>query len=121
MVIAARNRVPALALLILRIGWDVGGSAIAQTGSIVTLESNKVFVVNGRKVFPIGFFSGPAIGAHTPEGRDAMQEYRDAGALLFKMIQTNNWSSQVFADQQAALDWASQHGMFCWVNLREIS
>ena len=109
------------ALVVILLIWALAGVARAQTPSVVTLDSNKVFVINGRKVFPIGFFSGPPINGQTPDGRDAMQEFRDAGALLFKMIQTNNWSSQVMADQQAALDWAYQHGMFCWVNLREVS
>src|SRR5205814_9397478 len=93
----------------------------AQTGSVVTVTADNLLVLNGRKVFPIGFSPGPPTGGHTPTGNDALQELRDAGALLFRMSQTTDWNSQVIADQQAALDWAYQHGMYCWVNLRELS
>ena len=94
---------------------------IAQTGSVVTVNADRVLMLNGRKVFPIGFFSGPPINGQTPSGGDALQELRDAGALIYKMIQTGNWNSQMISDQQAALDWAAQHDMYCWVNLRELS
>jgi len=96
-------------------------SAIAQTASVVTVNADKALVLNGRKVFPIGFSPGPPTNGKTPTGADALQELRDAGALLFRMSQTTDWNSQVIADQQAALDWANQHGMYCWVNLRELS
>jgi hypothetical protein len=96
-------------------------SAIAQTGSVVTVNSDNVLVINGRKVFPIGFSPAPAINSKTPTGDDALQEFRNAGALLFRMIQNNNWDSQVIAEQQAALDWATQHDMYVWLNLRELS
>ena len=92
-----------------------------QTGSVVTVNSDRILVLNGRKVFPIGFSPGPPTFSLTLSGKDAMQEFHDAGALLVRMTQTVNWDSQLIADQQAALDWAGQHGMFCWVNLRELS
>ena len=95
--------------------------AIGQTGSIVTLNGDKVLVMNGQKAFPIGFSPGPPTNGKTPAGKDALQELRDAGGLLFRMPQTANWDNQVIADQQAALDWAAQHGMYGWVNLRELS
>ena len=41
---------------------------------------------------------------------DAMQELRDAGALLFRMNQSRNWDAQLVADYQAVLDWAHQVG-----------
>ena len=98
----------------------------AQTGSVVTVTVvtvtvDNVLVVNGRKVFPIGFSPGPPNSGKTPSGGDALQELRDAGALLFRITQTTDWDSTVVSNQQVALDWAYQHGMFCWVNLRELS
>ena len=96
-------------------------STFGQTNSVVTVNSDNVLVLNGRKVFPIGFSPGPPTNGKTPTGGDGLQELRDAGALLFRISQTANWGSQVIADQQAALDWAQQHGMYCWVNLRELS
>jgi hypothetical protein len=93
----------------------------AQSNSVVTVNSDNVLVINGRKVFPIGFSPIPPINGKTPTADDALQEFRNAGALLFRMVQNNNWSPQVIADQQAALDWAAQHGMYVWLNLRELS
>jgi hypothetical protein len=96
-------------------------AAMAQSGSVVTINADKVLVLNGRKVFPIGFSPGPPTNGKTPTGKDAMQEFRDAGALLFRMSQTRDWDSQLIAEYQAALNWAAQHDMYCWLNLRELS
>lgn len=93
----------------------------AQTNSMVTVTSDNILVINGRKVFPIGFSPGPPNNGKTPSGDDALQELRNAGALLFRISQTTDWDSTVVSNQQVALDWANQHGMFCWVNLRELS
>jgi hypothetical protein len=95
--------------------------ALAQTGSVITVSADNILVINGRKVFPIGFSPGPPNNGKTPNGGDALQELRDAGALLFRMSQTTDWDSTVVSNQMVALDWANQHGMFCWVNLRELS
>ena len=94
---------------------------MAQTGSVVTVNADNVLIINGQKVFPIGFSPGPPNNTLTPSGSDGLQELRDAGALLTKITQTGNWNSQLIAYQQAALDWAAQHGMYCWVNLHELS
>ena len=94
---------------------------MARAGSVVTVDTNNVLAINGRKVFTIGFSPGPPNYAVTPTGKDALQEFRDAGALLFRINQTGNWDSTVISTQQVALDWAAQHGMYCWVNLRELS
>ncbi len=106
---------------ILFLAFTISFSAIAQTGSVVTVDADKVLVLNGRKVFPIGFSPGPPTNGKTPDGNDALQEFHDAGALLFRITQTINWNSQLITNQQAALDWAAQHGMYCWLNLRELS
>lgn len=94
---------------------------LAQTGSVVTVNADQVLVLNGRKVFPIGFSPGPPTGGVTPSGGDALQELRNAGGLLFRMSQNSDWNSQMISNQQAALDWAAQHGMYVWLNLREKS
>lgn len=95
--------------------------ACAQSGSLVTVNSDNVLVINGTKSFPIGFSPGPPTWGKTPTGADALQELRDAGAILFRMAQSTPWDATVISNQQAALDWAAQHGMYCWVNLRELS
>ncbi len=96
-------------------------TAASLAGSVVTVNADNVLVLNGRKVFPIGVSPGPPTYGVTPTGKDAMQEFRDAGALLFRIVQTSNWDAQMIANQQAAMDWAAQHDMYCWLNLRELS
>src|SRR3954468_14848576 len=63
----------------------------AQAGSVATVDSDSVLSVNGRRVFPIGFSPGPPINGRTPTGDDALQEFRNAGAILIRMSQTTDW------------------------------
>src|SRR5688572_8973944 len=96
-------------------------SGFAQTGSVVTIDDDRVLAINGRKVFPITMSPGPPTNGRTPIGDDALKELADAGVLMFRIAQTTDWNSQVISNQQAALDWAYRHGMYCMVNLRELS
>src|SRR5688572_7375877 len=96
-------------------------SAFGQGASVVTLNSDKTLVLNGRKVFPITFTPGPLNNSKTPLGDDALKELRAAGSLAFRIAQTADWNSALIATQHAALNWAQQHGMYCMVNLRERS
>ncbi len=108
-------------VLSLILGWAVVSVSMAQSASVVTVNSDNVLLINGQKKFVVGFSPGPPNNATTPEGVDGLQELRNSGALLFRILQTNNWNSQLIAYQQAALDWAGAHGMYCWVNLAELS
>src|SRR5688572_17063178 len=102
-----------LTVLMLSAGIFLGDAVLprvyGQTGSVVTVDAGKVLVINGRKVFPIGFSPGPPLNGKTPTGKDALQELREAGALLIRMSQTGNWDSQLVSTQLATLDWAYQH------------
>ena len=95
--------------------------AAAAAGSIVTNNADHALVINGRKVFPIVFSPGPPTGGWIPSGADALQELREAGGLMIRMNQTNNWNAQLMTNQQASLDWCAQHGMYGLLNLRESS
>jgi hypothetical protein len=110
-----------LLLWIFLLAWAGSSVAIAQASSVVTIDPDKVMVINGRKVFPITMSPGPPTNGRTPVGDDALRELRNAGALMFRMAQTTDWNSQVRSNQQAALDWAAGHAMYCMVNLRELS
>jgi hypothetical protein len=48
----------------------------------VTIDENNVLVLNGQRVFPIGFTMAPAPGAKAPNGNDGMKEIRQAGGLF---------------------------------------
>lgn len=112
---------PFLRTLLWLLAWTTSSVVMAQMGSVVTINADKVMVINGRKVFPITLSPGPPTNTRTPTGRDALQELADAGALIFRMAQTTDWNSTLISNQQAELDWAAQHGMYCMVNLRELS
>ena len=101
--------------------WVLTFPGRTRAGSIVTVNADKVLLVNGQKEFLIGFSPGPPNHTTMPTGKDALQEFREAGALLFRIAQSTAWDATVISNQQVALDWAAQHGMYCWVNLRELS
>src|SRR5688572_29559902 len=106
--------------LVLAIG-AAGIPARGQTASVVTINSDKVFVINGRKAFPITLSPGPPTHSRTPAYHDALQELRDAGAFMIRIAQTSDWNAALVSQQRTALDWCAQQGMFCMVNLRERS
>ena len=110
-----------LGAVILLLVWLAVGPVLAQSNSVVTVNADRVLVLNGQKKFPIGFSPGPPTGGVTPGGGDALQELHDAGGLLLRMTQSTDWSSTVISNQQAVLDWAAAHGMYVWLNLREKS
>jgi hypothetical protein len=94
---------------------------MVHAGSVVTINVDKVMVLNGRKVFPITLTPGPPNNSKTPLGDDALAELGQGGVLAFRIAQTTNWDSQLIATQHDALTWAQQNGMYCMVNLRERS
>ena len=100
----------------------------AQAGSLVTVNSNNVVVVNGKKVFGLAVSPGPPTYGHAPGGTDALDELRSGGILFHRMAFTANWQSSPgvlnpnsVATNQATLDWCGQHGMFTLLNLKELS
>src|SRR2546423_15608161 len=56
----------------------------APSPTRVTLNRDGVAVVNGRKMFPIGFTMPPPPDGKTPSGKDAIEELRDAGATMLR-------------------------------------
>ncbi len=99
---------------------------LAQSSS-VTINSDKVLVVNGQKVFGLTVSPGPPVGAQSYTGGDALDELRSGGILFYRIPLTPTWKSgssldpTMVATNQAALDWCAQHGMFDLLNLNDIS
>src|ERR1051325_2143218 len=106
---------------ILLLALAISTVSMVMAGTVVTINADKVMVLDGRKIFPITMSPGPPTNGKTPLGDDALEDLGDAGTLMFRMSQTTDWNASVIADQQAALDWAAAHGMYCLVNLRELS
>ncbi len=114
------------------VGWSLLYASVVlyPTSSIrlpyrashVTLNADGVTVINGRKVFPIGFTMPPPPDGKTPDGKDAIGELRAAGATMLRtgpMAQA--WTEQVIELERKYLDAAAKHGMVCLINLRELS
>ncbi|PWU10210.1 MAG: hypothetical protein C5B50_25915 [Verrucomicrobia bacterium] len=104
----------------------LGGSA--QAGSLVTINSNNVVVVNGTNVFGLAVSPGPPTYGHAPGGGDALDELRSGGILFHRMAFTGNWQispgvldPNLVATNQATLDWCAAHGIFTILNLKDIS
>jgi hypothetical protein len=94
----------------------------AQTGSRVSINSDNVLVINGRKVFPIGFTLGPLPDAKTPNGKSGLRELADAGGTFIRTgALRRNWDESTLVTEQKWEDAAAQCGLYCWVNLRDLA
>lgn len=90
-------------------------------GSRVTIDPTGVLVIDGRKVFPIGFTMPPPPDGKTPDGKDGIAELRDAGANFLRTgVMGRSWSDAAIEDEQRWQDAAARLGMHCWVALREL-
>jgi hypothetical protein len=96
-------------------------TASSRAGNCVTINSDNVVLINGQKIFPIGFTLGPPVDGKTPAGKDAFQELADAGATLIRTGTTEaDWTDQTLIDEQRREDAAAKAGIYCWVHLREL-
>ena len=94
-------------------------SARANT---VSLNSDGVMVIDGRKVFPIGFTVSPPPDGKTPSGKNAIQELADTGATFLRAGPLGSpWDEARFASERKMEDAAARYGLHCWLNLREAS
>jgi hypothetical protein len=111
---------PALCLILTGCGRITPSPA--QTGNRVSINSDNVLVINGRKVFPIGFTLGPQPDAKTPSGKNGLQELADAGGTFIRTGALHkNWDDSTFAVEQQWEDAAARCGLYCWPNLRDLA
>lgn len=88
----------------------------------VEIAPEGVLLIEGRKLFPIGFTMAPLPDAKTPEGTDGLAELRAAGGNFFRSgTSGGDWDEATVQMEQAWLDAAAEHGMYCWPFLRELS
>jgi hypothetical protein len=94
----------------------------AGEASIVTISPDNVLLINGKKVFPIGFTMPPPVDGKTPEGRSGLQELAAAGATFMRTgTQGEDWNTATLDREQQWLDAAARHGLYCWPFLRELA
>jgi hypothetical protein len=91
--------------------------------SKIEITPEHVLSINGKKTFTIGLTGPPAPDAKTPSGRLALEEFRDAGAILVRppIREDISGGAEWLARQRAYLDAAARAGMFCIVYLRELA
>jgi hypothetical protein len=96
--------------------------ASAQTGNRVTINSDNVLVINGKKVFPIGFTTAPPPDARAPNGKNGIEELASAGGTFFRTgVNGHDWDEMAIANEQKWEDAAARYGMYCWINLRDLA
>src|SRR5688572_12560959 len=88
----------------------------------VSINGDKVLVMNGKKLFPIGFGLAPSPDAKAPSGKDALAELRSAGATFLRTGPWGeDWRPAAFAKEEKWLDAAAKSGMCCWLYFKEAS
>jgi hypothetical protein len=106
-------------LVILAGIWLIGAEALAAR---CIINEDMVFVIDGKKVFPIGFTMPPPPEGKTPGGKNGIDELHDAGATFLRTgVMATNWDEANFQLQQKWLDAAQRNGMYVLFNLREAS
>jgi len=88
--------------------------------SRVSINSDQVLVVNGQKVFPIGFTTPPPPDGKTPAGKNAIAELAAAGATFLRTgAPETGWNDATWQREQKYLDAAARYGLHCMPYLRE--
>jgi hypothetical protein len=82
-----------------------------------------VLVVDGKKVFPIGFSNPPPLGAKAPNAQPALKELKDAGGNFIR-IGIKDWSLAKVDTQLHGvverLQEAADNELHCWLWLGEL-
>jgi hypothetical protein len=91
--------------------------------SNITLNDDGVLLVDGKKVFPIAFTMPPQPGATTPDGKDGLQELRDAGGSFMRTGPGGDkkWDDEWVAHEKKWMDAAAKAGMRCMPWLKELA
>jgi hypothetical protein len=89
----------------------------------VTIDENLVTVINGKKIFTIGFTLPPAPDARAWNGKPAYEELRDAGAVFMRTGPSGkqSWDANWIAQEEAFQASAARAGMYCLPWLNELS
>ena len=77
--------------------------------------------IGGRRKFVLGLSNGPALGAKTPSGEDALAEVIEGGINLFRIgPSTRGWSDADIAEIQRWSAAVARLGAHLWVSLRDL-
>jgi hypothetical protein len=94
-------------------------SSLIARASHAVINADKVLVIDGQKIFPIGFTMPPPPDGKTPDGRNGIGELASAGATFLRT--GGPWTRETIVREQRYLDAAARYGMHCLPFLRENS
>jgi hypothetical protein len=95
-------------------------ATLTAAPSRVTINSDRVLVINGEKVFPIGFTTPPPPEGRTSEGKNGIGELAAAGATFLRTgAPEEGWNDATLQREQKYLDAAARYGLHCMPYLRE--
>src|SRR5438552_16603241 len=78
------NKVFSWTVMLLFLLLAMGPGLADAAGSKASINADQVLVIDGKKVFPIGFTTPPPPDGKTPQGKNAIQELADAGASILR-------------------------------------
>lgn len=94
---------------------------VAAEGTKVTINSDQVLVIDGKKVFPIGFTMPPPPDVKAPSGKNGIEELHDAGATFLRTGTWGGpWDEATIPQEEKWQEAAARYGMHCMVFLREL-
>jgi hypothetical protein len=104
--------------LIIAVSLLVVAAPRAYAKTVINDEG--VLVIDGKKVFVIGFTLPPLPDQSAPNGKNGVEELHDAGATFLRTgTQGEPWSEAIFQREQKWEDLAARYGMHCIIHLRE--
>src|SRR5438874_12242309 len=79
----------------------------------ITLDENGVLVIDGAKVFPITLTVIPGPDSKAPSGKEAYEEFRDAGCM-FMRIGGEDFVAKTIEEEKGDEDDEAGMGWRCW-------
>jgi hypothetical protein len=93
---------------------------VSSAGTRVSFDEHQVTIVDGERQFPILFIMPPLPDAKTPDGKNGIEELRDAGANWLRTgVFGAEWDEAALEREQQWQDAAAKNGMYCLLNLRK--
>ncbi len=92
----------------------------ADAPTKVTIDSDALVVINGKKMFPISVAVLPPADGKTPEGKSAWQEFADGGVNLARIVPSANgesygWNDQGYKVARDYLDALAPAHLYSWL------
>ena len=109
-----------LTCLLVLLVCAVAGDAQDRAPTRVTIDEQNRLLLNGKPWFPICLSPGPPLRSKDPLGRDAMEVVKAGGINSFRVGGAPPDADRVEIPAEY-VDWIGEHGMYAFINLRELS